>query len=288
MIRIAWLLPLFTFVLAAQGTRYAFEVASIKSVPDQRPAMMQGMPRLADTMQDSMPLGAFGGHGNNVEMHNKSLLSLIASAFRVKTTQISGPDWMANELFDVDARIPEGVSRDHANEMLQALLEDRFGLKMHRETRESPGYNLIVGKNGPKLKPAAPPLADDPARETMSPEERAKASLPDEKDMQKSMQKMLQDARASGKVGTNRRSLPAATSEDLAKAIAIMAKGPVIDMTGLQGKYDVVLETYQGRGDDPGRTIFDAVDDLGLKLVARKVSVDTVVVDRISKIPTGN
>jgi uncharacterized protein (TIGR03435 family) len=257
-------------------------------VEDQRPAMMQGMARPMDLMRDMMQPGAIGGKGNNVLMHDQSLLGLIAAAYRVKTTEVSGPTWMTDELFDVDARIPEGISRDHANEMLQALLEDRFGLKMHRETREVSGYSLIVGKNGPKLKAAAPPPADDPSKENISPEERAKAALPSETEMQKRMQAMMAETRASGKVGMSRRNLPAATSEDLAKAIATMAKSPVIDMTGLQGKYEVVLETYQGRGDDPGHTIFDAVAELGLKLVARRVPVDSIVVDRISKTPTEN
>jgi len=218
---------------------------------------------------------------NNVVIRNKSLLGLIAAAYRVKTTEVSGPTWLTDELFDVDARIPEGVSLDHANEMLQSLLEDRFGLKMHRETKEIPGYSLTVGKNGAKLKAAGPPPADDPSKDTTSPEDRAKAAMPD-------MQKMAQDARIGGGLGTTRQHLRAATSEELAKAIARMANSPVVDMTGLQGTYDVALEISQGRGDDPGRTIFDAVDELGLKLVARKVPVDTVVVDRISKTPTGN
>jgi len=63
MIRIAWLFPLMTVVLWAQDTRLTFEVASIKSVPDPMPPMMQGMPRPMDSMQDAMGLGAIGGHG---------------------------------------------------------------------------------------------------------------------------------------------------------------------------------------------------------------------------------
>jgi uncharacterized protein (TIGR03435 family) len=61
----------------------------------------------------------------------------------------------------------------------------------------------------------------------------------------------------------------------------------VVDETGLTGKYAVTIETWKNP-DVPGGTIFDAVEKLGLKLEARKVTVETVVVDQVSKTPTAN
>ena len=87
-----------------------------------------------------------------------SLDNLIAIAYRVKRYQISGPDWMASERFDIAAKLPAGAAEKEIPEMLQALLEDRFQMKMHRESRELPVYALVVGKGGPKMQesPADP------------------------------------------------------------------------------------------------------------------------------------
>jgi uncharacterized protein (TIGR03435 family) len=65
------------------------------------------------------------------------------------------------------------------------------------------------------------------------------------------------------------------------------AEGPVADETGLTGKYSVTIETWKN-ADVPGGTIFDAVEKLGLKLERRKVTVETVVVDQVSKMPKAN
>ena len=64
------------------------------------------------------------------------------------------------------------------------------------------------------------------------------------------------------------------------------AEAPVVDETGLTGKYSVAIETWNA--DAPGGTVFDAVEKLGLKLESRKVTVETVVVDQVSKTPTAN
>src|SRR5581483_221060 len=131
--------------------RPTFEVASIKASVDTRNASaMPNMPRAADVFQRMRP-GSLNRKGNTIILHEYSLLNLISAAYKVKPDQIDGPSWMSETLWDVDAKLPEGVSVDSANEMLQALLAERFGLKAHRETREVSGYDLVVGKSGPKL-----------------------------------------------------------------------------------------------------------------------------------------
>ncbi len=95
-----------------------------------------------------------------------SLADLIRIAYRVKAYQVQGPDWMSQQRFEIQAKIPEGAAEDKVPEMLQALLAERFKLVIHRDRKELPVYALIVGKNGPKLtlaseKPDAP-LPDSP------------------------------------------------------------------------------------------------------------------------------
>ena len=77
------------------------------------------------------------------------------------------------------------------------------------------------------------------------------------------------------------------TTEELAAQLVRFAQAPVIDETGLTGKYSVTIKTSKN-ADAPGGTVFDAVEKLGLKLEPRKVTVATLVVDQVSKTPTAN
>jgi uncharacterized protein (TIGR03435 family) len=108
----------------------------------------------------------FGIHINaaRAEYNYMSLKDLIAAAYKVKAYQITGPDWLGTEHFDIVATIPEGASKDDAPAMLQALLKERFKLVAHRDTQEHPVLALVVAKGGPKMKQsaAAPaPLDED-------------------------------------------------------------------------------------------------------------------------------
>ena len=140
---------------------------------------------------------------------------------------------------------------------------------MHRSTRTSQGYSLLVGKNGPKLKPAEPP--------------------PDPRKRMADMQNRMQENKEGGtpRVGLSRANFPSITTEALAFQLVRFAEAPVADETGLTGNYSVTIETWKN-ADVPGGTVFDAVEKLGLKLEARKVAVETVVVDQVSKTPTAN
>jgi uncharacterized protein (TIGR03435 family) len=80
------------------------------------------------------------------------LRKLIAQAYRVKDFQLSGPDWLNSEIYDIVATMPPTTSTDQVLSMMQNLLADRFQLALHRETREVPMYALAVGKGGLKIK----------------------------------------------------------------------------------------------------------------------------------------
>src|SRR4051812_40630607 len=131
-------------------TSLAFEVATIKpSAPINAAAITSGqMPHVGTNIQ-----------GTRVDIGYESLADLIPQAFDVKPFQVSGPDWLKTERFDIIAKMPDRATKEQMPEMLQALLADRFRLKIHREMRENTVYALVVAKGGPKLKEADP----DPA-----------------------------------------------------------------------------------------------------------------------------
>ena len=87
----------------------------------------------------------------------------MLTAYKLRTFQVSGaPDWRdetgRSQLYDIEARAPgDGApTTDEVRQMLQTLLAERFQLKFHRETKEMPAYDLVVGNNPPRLKPSAP------------------------------------------------------------------------------------------------------------------------------------
>jgi uncharacterized protein (TIGR03435 family) len=124
----------------------AFEVASIKpAAPLDANAVMSGKLHLGMRTDAA-----------RVDIGYLSLADLIHLAYRVKPFQISGPDWMGGQRFDIQAKIPEGASTDQVPEMLQALLAERFKLAVHRENTEQAVYALVVGKGGSKMKDAVP------------------------------------------------------------------------------------------------------------------------------------
>ena len=79
-------------------------------------------------------------------------MQLITWAWKVKNYQVLGaPVWISQERFEIQATTGRPSSVDEERLMVQRLLASRFGLKVHREDKETPVYALVVGKNGPKL-----------------------------------------------------------------------------------------------------------------------------------------
>lgn len=136
-----------TAIAAFAQTKPAFEVASIKPAAPIDMAKM-----MAAAQNGQMP--KIGAHvdADRADYTYLDLKSLIALAWQVKPYQITGPDWMANQRFDIIAKLPEKASKDDAPKMLQTLLEDRFKLALDSTTAEHPVLALVVGKGGPKMK----------------------------------------------------------------------------------------------------------------------------------------
>lgn len=129
----------------------AFEVAAI------RPASLP----TPDTFRTGQFHAGLQVDGARFDWGFASLSDLLPYAFRVKNYQVAGPEWMNQSRWNILARLPEGASPDTAPEMVQALLVDRFKLKIHHETRDQPVYELVlINKDGPKMETDAMP---DPA-----------------------------------------------------------------------------------------------------------------------------
>ena len=252
----------------------AFEVATIKPVDKGGVRLVQGM-SLGDFAQTMSAAGFISRVERRISLKSRSLRSLIATANVTSINQIDGPDWMANTWFDIDAKIPDDAPVGDANKMLQSLLEERFGLRVHRERREQAGFALVTGKKGPMLKLSAPAIVipDD-----MSPDDR-----------QAKLMSMLQKPQPRVPTpGANSMSYSGYTMDKFAEILARLVDRPVTNMTGLTDRYDVDLNLSTTEREDTTILVIRALESLGLKLEARKVFVDLVVVDKASKVPVEN
>lgn len=270
-----------------------FEVASI------RPAAPQAMVRL----QGSAHGGPGTGDPGLIRFTDISLRALIIRAYHVQNSQVSGPSWMDTRRFDVIAKVPDGATKEDAQIMLQNLLADRFKLKLHKESKETRIYELVVAKGGVKMKEVAQPAAT-PAEAVGALPPRSKDGLLSTPHGQLGIQGM-----ANGRM---RMRGDAVTMARLTDFLGMVLGRKVIDKTGLTGAYDVTVDFSpagmgpgpkgpapgEGGGNpagasldsnDSGPTIFAALQSqLGLKLESRKGLVDLLVVDSAEKMPTEN
>jgi uncharacterized protein (TIGR03435 family) len=242
----------------------------------------------------------------------------------VPQSQVKGPSWMADERFDIQAKIPPDASEDQIPEMLQSLLADRFKLIVHRENKEQVVLALVANNGVLKLKPASPaPGANSPATAAAPNEPPAAAAVP----LGGRQVRLTEDSKgrggtlsgsrtgtvhmAMGTDGTMRVDAPNMSFEGLSDLLTQLLRQPVVDMTGKKGRYQIALEIHRGDTTNDGRTaqaqtgaagaqrvpaasipmgnpIFEAVRKLGLNLESRKTSVVVLVVDHLEKTPSEN
>jgi uncharacterized protein (TIGR03435 family) len=253
-----------------------FEVAAIKpSPPDSMSFEMSGGPGTKDP-------GLF-------RCENVDLTSLVTMAFDVPRYRFSGPDWMRSTRFNISAKIPDGTTKEQFALMQQNLLTERFKMTFHREKKEMQGYDLVVAKNGPKIKESAqtPPPAelDSPKSPPAGPYKIGTDGFP-----------ILPPGREWRTGIAGRRLVQRFTDATMERVAALLASSlarPINDATDLKGKYDFTVKWIMDWGppspDDSGPDIFQALQEqLGLKLEPKKVMVDLLVVDHIEKTPTEN
>jgi uncharacterized protein (TIGR03435 family) len=258
----------------AAAKRPSFEVASVKPSGPTSVRNFGGGPGTDDP-----------GRYTATRAH---LLDLVFEAYDLKMyEQVSGPGWIDEEEYDVTAKVPPETSRRGFRTMLQNLLAERLRLQIHHETREFRVYELVVAKNGPKLKPAGEPHKGAPSTSQVRASRGQSALPPGEPDM---VEVFGPD--------TCRLTAQQEPTSELASALSgPMAAGlKVIDKTGLTGKYDFALYySWKATGgledaqDAPAPTLNQALQEqLGLKLVAGKAPFDVVVIDHAEKVPTEN
>jgi uncharacterized protein (TIGR03435 family) len=226
----------------------------------------------------------------------------------VKRSQISGaPNWLDSVRFDIVAKVPEGATKEQAKVMLQNLLAERFKLTLHRETKELPVYALVVGAKGPKLKDSTPtdtaPAPDSAVRPSLRGMKLGPDGCPDMQQMSGGRAGAFMIMTPNGECMISK----AETMDGLAAQLSNGFDRPVIDQTGLKGRYDFKLRYDPssmpgGRGGpkdamDPAPAadgdstlgIFTALQEqLGLKLEPTKGPVDLLVIDHIQKTPAQN
>jgi uncharacterized protein (TIGR03435 family) len=191
-------------------------------------------------------------------IRHAGLASCIKWAYRLNDFQISGPVWLSSARFDILAKTATPTSEDRLRLMFQSLLSERFGLVFHRDKKEAETYVLLLAKGGPKFHESK-----SEGVSTMTP----------------------------GRFGFTAQRTSIA---QLTEYLAIPLRRPVLDLTGLSGRYDFALDltVYAGRestADDIASLVIAAVQEqLGLRLEARKGPVEIFRIDHVEKIPTGN
>ena len=224
------------------------------------------------------------------------LLNLVTIAYDIPLYRVSEQSDLGLLRVDIEAKMPLDTTRDEFNVMLQHLLADRLGLKVHWATQQIDTYALVVAKGGSKFKAAAPesPQASDDASKNSNPDKVGQGGFP----VPPVGNGPWRGATPDGKIGVRGHN---ETVAELAKAIGARTLGaPLTDATGLTGKYDYTIfwsttATDTARRGTPvtdgsdGPSIFEAVQEqLGLKIEKRKGPVQMLVVDHVQKKPTGN
>jgi uncharacterized protein (TIGR03435 family) len=295
--------------LFGQSAPPAFEVASVKQAAPQT---------------DGRMFVRMGGDAGRVDYANVSLKQVLGKAYDVKSYQITGPSWLDSERYDIIAKVPDGVPKEQIPAMLQALLAERFHMTIHRETKEQSVYAIVVGKGELKLKKydenASPVFAFN----------QAGAPLPPPPPPPPGGAGRVGVAAGRGGGGGPAGAMPkggamvsmssngathlqarGSTLSGLAGMLSSFMDRPVVDMTGIEGEYDISLEaaaeemvgmkmTVIGSPGPAGgapapapetaptASIFTSIQQLGLKLEPRKAPIEYVVVDKAEKVPTEN
>jgi uncharacterized protein (TIGR03435 family) len=209
----------------------------------------------------------------NFKAQNVTAMELIRYAYGMAETRITGgPAWMRSAKWDMEAKsdpatdarlrgLDSAPAREQKQHMLQALLSDRFGLRVHQETRELPIYALVVAKGGPRFQPS------------------------------KVNGTTVNKGNASITV-TGSDHTVALLAEQLSRSLGRI----VVDQTGLDGRFELSLkwtpdDAAAGTGTalaETGPSIFTAIQEqLGLKLKSRKGPVPILVIDHID-LPSQN
>lgn len=268
----------------AQGVsvKRSFEVASVKpssSCTDRSPTITPSSLRLRCVTLRGLLRGAY------------NLVDGRLAPTRIEV--LGGPAWIDSEHFDIVAKTEAPASRvEMLGPMMRALVEERFKVKVHRESRETPVYSLAVPKGELTLRPSKPGTCTPVSLENGPP---ARSRLPrcGQGDYRGDGAQVIVDWYG-------------VTMGEFSRELSTHLDRAVVDRTGLVGEFDINLEfardiksgpiTLNGQmsseppqSDDPSSpTIFTAVRrQTGLILARDKLPIDVIVVDSAER-PSGN
>jgi uncharacterized protein (TIGR03435 family) len=196
---------------------------------------------------------------NALTMRRVSLMDCIRWAFQLSAGQVSGPSWLSNQRFDITAKAAGPATEAQLRLMMQSLLAERFKMTFHRESKQLTVYNLLEAKGGIKCK-----VAEGDGEVTVTPSQAGTATI------------------------------QRATIAQAADFLSDMFQQPVVDRTGLKGRYNCSMD-FRGYVPDPGQPVDPMSlittalrEQFGLRVDAKKMAMDIVVVDHIEKAPTAN
>lgn len=318
--------------------KLSFEVATVKKFEPPQPGG-RGM----------FYFGVRGGPGTNdpgrITWSGATLKNLLMAAYDVRSYQVSGPAWLDTERYDIVAKVPAGATKEQVKIMWRNLLAERFGVALHRVSKTFAVDRMMAAKGGARLKettldpkaasadtdepppgiaiaagplpgpppgPGGPqPLGPPPGGPPPGAPKLDQNGIPQ---LTKAGMVMMMKMGPSGP--TARMVGKAQTTADLARMLDAQLNHPVLDKTGLTGKYDFVIEfapDFGGGGlppgpiglgpspasggdaapanpPEPGGTNLVAAlqKQLGLRLVADKEQLDVLVIDKAEKVLTEN
>ena len=252
-------LPLITFL--ALSASYAFgqarSVPATFDVASVRPSQRVVGPDYNNQIEYS---------ATGITAKNATLRRLIAEAYHLQMNQISGPDWLDHNEYEVQAKAGVAITHRQLEPMLQKLLAERFKLREHSERREMRVYELAVSKSGAKIH----------SSEDMGPVNSGAGFH------------FHGDMREFADLLAIKLSIPPANDP----SVPVRASGPpvpVLDETGISGVFDFRFEIQPELGTDMFTLWQRALQEqLGLRLENRKGNVEILVVDSAAKIPTEN
>jgi bla regulator protein blaR1 len=252
---------------SSNAPRPQFDVASIKRTPE-----------------DTGPGADFGPMpGGRLHAWNNSVMNFIGNAYNVPRYRIiGGPDWLTADRYDLEAKAEDAPAAPQMMLMLQALLEDRFKLKVHRETREGPVYVLKVAKGGPRLSPFKDGTCVDRSPGVVLPASEQRPNCGNN---------LISRRGANMAWVATRIDMGGVTS-----VLALLLRRPVIDKTDVAGFFDVSVELPPLQPEagvsvpsaidtiDSGPSIFTVLrEQLGLTLESGRGPAEYLVVDSVGR-----
>jgi uncharacterized protein (TIGR03435 family) len=259
----------------AQG-RPRFEVATIKRTPD-----------------DTGPGADFAVMaGGRLHVRNNAVTNLIGNAYGVPGyLLIGGREWIRADRYDIEAKAASEPPRSEMMLMLQALLEDRFRLRTHRETRDMPAYVLTVVRGGARLTPSKPGscIEVDRSRPNAPPPPLA----PGETRLRSCGNSNLSERVRPPNLTWTANHLD---SRAIAETLSVFFRRPVVDRSGLAGFYDIQIDlpplapvaAADPAALDTSPSVFTVLQEqLGLRVEEGRGPVEVLVIDRVER-PTPN